>query len=293
MSTQKDITGEKAHMLTAIEYVGKNNNGDSVWKCRCDCGNETTIAITKFGRTKSCGCLRHKTSYRFKDLTGQSFGKWVVLGRATTKVTQSGYARTMWTCKCSCGIIRDVDAGNLLSGASVSCGCNTISKKTELQEDLTGRRFGELVATDWLDRENPISGETRWLCKCDCGGETIVRGAALLKERSHNCRKCNQIRGYRLEKGYRYIYRPDHHGNKDGWIREHKYVYETETGKAVPNGYKLHHIDMDKQNNVMENLWLCTNKEHADAHNSINIVIKKLMERGIVGFSNGKYYRKK
>lgn len=290
MSTWKDITGQKAHMLTAIEYVGKNNNGYSMWKCRCDCGNETTVAITKFGRTKSCGCLKHKTSYRFRDLTGERFGRWLVLEQAANRVSQAGYQQTMWKCQCDCGVIKDVNAANLMSGASVSCGCKyDIPSK----QDLTGNRYDELVVVAQVDTSSPINYNTRWLCQCDCGGEAVVRGAALLRESAHNCGKCNQVKGYRIEKGYRYVYKPDYPGNKDGWIREHRYVYETETGRTIPNGYKLHHIDMDKQNNAITNLWLCTNKEHTDAHSSMNEIIKKLMENGIIGFSDGEYYRNK
>ena len=291
MSTWKDITGSKAHMLTAIKYVGKNERGQSLWLCQCDCGNETIVAIHKFGTTKSCGCLKHKTNHRFKDLTGLRFGHWKVLERAANRVTQAGYIKTMWLCECDCGTKREVDAGNLLSGATVSCGCSITPQNEEHEESLIGKRFDELVVINQIDVDAPLSRETRWLCKCDCGGEVIVRGAALLKEGGHSCRRCNQIRGYRIEKGYRYIYKPDYPGNKEGWVREHKYIYETETGKTIPKGYKLHHIDMDKQNNAIENLWLCTNKEHTDAHTSLNIIIKRLMEKEVIGFSDGKYYR--
>ena len=290
MSAWKDIVNQKEHMLTAIEYVGKNENGKSLWRCQCDCGNETMVTTEKFGRTKSCGCLRHQTSSRFKDLKNQRFGRWLVLDKAPNKISKDGHPQTMWKCLCDCGTIRNVNASNLLVGASVSCGCKfDIPSK----QNLIGNRFDELVVIEQLDEKQPITYKTKWLCKCDCGGKIIRRGTALLRNGSHNCGKCNQIRGYRLERGYRYIYKPDYPGNKEGWIQEHKYVYETKTGKSIPRGYKLHHIDMDKQDNRIENLWLCTNKEHADAHNSINSLIKKLMERGIVGFSDGEYYRKK
>ena len=49
------------------------------------------------------------------DLTGQRFGRWMVLGEAKRKY----YV----TCQCDCGAIRDVYANNLILGKSVSCGC--------------------------------------------------------------------------------------------------------------------------------------------------------------------------
>lgn len=286
----KDITGNKSNMLTAIEYAGKNEKGQSLWKCLCDCGNEKIIPVQKFGTTKSCGCLRHKTNHKFIDLTGKEIGHWKVLRRGKNKVTPSGYQRTMWTCLCDCGNIKDVDATNLLKGASISCGCKI---EKEFKSIIVGNRYDELVVVKQLDLDKPITNNTRWLCKCDCGGEVIIRGEALNRNGKHNCRKCNQIRGYRIEKGYRYVYKPEYPNNENGWIREHKYVYETETGSFVPNGYNLHHIDMDKLNNSLTNLYLCTSKEHAEAHASLNAIIKKLLENGIIEFSNGEYIRTK
>lgn len=53
----KDITGEKFNYLTVIEYIGIINNR-SLWRCKCDCGNEKIARSDhlKSGNTKSCGC---------------------------------------------------------------------------------------------------------------------------------------------------------------------------------------------------------------------------------------------
>lgn len=40
--------------------------------------------------------------------------------------------------------------------------------------DLTGARFGRLVVV--ARAESAKSGRVRWLCSCDCGQETTVRG---------------------------------------------------------------------------------------------------------------------
>ena len=45
--------------MTVLEYCGVNKRHYSLWKCRCDCGNEKIVPIdylTK-GVTRSCGCL--------------------------------------------------------------------------------------------------------------------------------------------------------------------------------------------------------------------------------------------
>lgn len=54
----KDITGQKFSLLTAIERTGKNDRGQAVWKCICDCGNTvfTQSSYLVSGKKKSCGC---------------------------------------------------------------------------------------------------------------------------------------------------------------------------------------------------------------------------------------------
>lgn len=54
-----------------------------------------------------------------QDLTGQRFGKLVVIERSGTK----GH-NTMWLCRCDCGNTSIVSRGNLLNGQTKSCGCN-------------------------------------------------------------------------------------------------------------------------------------------------------------------------
>lgn len=55
-----DVTGEKYHMLTAINYVGTDENHAAYWLFRCECGNEKVIALNSVRRKKgfvsSCGC---------------------------------------------------------------------------------------------------------------------------------------------------------------------------------------------------------------------------------------------
>ena len=53
----KDITGQKFGKLIALEY-----NGNSQWKCKCDCGTITIVNSSHLtsGHTTSCGCLSSK-----------------------------------------------------------------------------------------------------------------------------------------------------------------------------------------------------------------------------------------
>jgi hypothetical protein len=49
-----DLSGQRFGRLIAIDYVGQ-----SLWLCRCDCGQTPTVraALLRKGATRSCGCL--------------------------------------------------------------------------------------------------------------------------------------------------------------------------------------------------------------------------------------------
>ena len=57
---------------------------------------------------------------KFIDLTGQTFGRWRVLGRGENRGNE-----ITWICKCACpkGTIREVSGNSLRRGVSKSCGC--------------------------------------------------------------------------------------------------------------------------------------------------------------------------
>lgn len=62
MSRLIDLTGQRFGRLTVIERSNiKKDRTAAVWKCICDCGNETIVSRDNLrrGKTKSCGCL-HK-----------------------------------------------------------------------------------------------------------------------------------------------------------------------------------------------------------------------------------------
>lgn len=59
------------------------------------------------------------TAHNFIDLTGERYGRLVVLGYA-------GYlfgCRTAWWCKCDCGTIKRIAGNAMRRGRTTSCGC--------------------------------------------------------------------------------------------------------------------------------------------------------------------------
>lgn len=55
-----DLTNKKFNYLTVTEQMSRDQYGNLLYKCICDCGKETVTRSTYLinGHTKSCGCLR-------------------------------------------------------------------------------------------------------------------------------------------------------------------------------------------------------------------------------------------
>lgn len=110
-----DISKQKFNKLTVIKRVGQDNDGRTLWICKCDCGNDVIVNTTDLrkGRRKSCGCLK-KERY---SIIGSRFGKLTVISKKT-----SG-SHASFLCRCDCGKEITVRGDSLRSGRTVSCGC--------------------------------------------------------------------------------------------------------------------------------------------------------------------------
>lgn len=64
MSRAIDITGQRFGKLIVMERVGVAQKGETLWKCKCDCGNEVIVRRTNLrtGHTRSCGCFHDECS---------------------------------------------------------------------------------------------------------------------------------------------------------------------------------------------------------------------------------------
>lgn len=125
----KDLTNQRFGKLTAIEPTKKRLNGQVVWKCLCDCGNEIEVRSWNLisGKACSCGCSRSEAArliYK-KNLLGQRFGKLTVIEELPFEPNKSG--NVYWKCKCDCGN-ETILYTNLLTQGVSSCGCLNISR---------------------------------------------------------------------------------------------------------------------------------------------------------------------
>ena len=72
----KDLRGHKYGMLTVLEYAGTDKKHRSLWRCKCDCGNEVVAlgSTMRLGHRKCCGCQT---------------GNWISKARTTHGKTRS------------------------------------------------------------------------------------------------------------------------------------------------------------------------------------------------------------
>ena len=125
-----DISGMRSGKLVAIERTSEKRHGSYLWRCRCDCGQETLVESYRIRRqlTKSCGCSRK--GQHMAEIAGQKFGLLTALKR-TDRKRGSNY---LWECRCECGSTVYVTANSLISGNTKSCGCTRKKNIREMHE---------------------------------------------------------------------------------------------------------------------------------------------------------------
>ena len=155
---------------------------------------------------------------------------------------------------------------------------------------LAGERFGALIAIS--DVGSTKQGCRLWLCRCDCGGESVVRGPDLKNGTTKSCGRCPNIfcsndrfsfllleykgkaglcfidpQDYDLIKGYHWYARPSSTGHTfyatatihkpDGpttSIQMHRIL--------VPGVEDIDHKDLNGLNNRRENLRPATRSQN-------------------------------
>lgn len=75
----------------------------------------------------------------------------------------------LWLCRCNCGNRHIALQSRLTDGSITNCGCKKRGRK---RADITGQRFGKLVAQEYLFDD--YRNQACWLFRCDCGNEKIL-----------------------------------------------------------------------------------------------------------------------
>jgi hypothetical protein len=93
------MIGKKMGSLLIFEFAGTRGSAQhALWRCKCDCGNETVAsgAYLRNGRIKSCGCGMKKTQFTKEKTTTHGMSRtrtykiWRgMVARTTTKTDKS------------------------------------------------------------------------------------------------------------------------------------------------------------------------------------------------------------
>jgi len=147
----------------------------------------------------------------------------------------------------------------------------------------------------------------------DCLNEADVTYWNVYKQETHRCYSCaNSInrRGkatwnkglkrqpnklgnwYINSSGYVEVWTGKHTlpETASGYYREHRLIAEVELERPLSKKEKVHHIDGNKLNNRLSNLYVCaTDSEHQSIHQQLEELSMSLVASGAIIFNNGKY----
>lgn len=113
------------------------------------------------------------------DITGQRFGKVVVLRECEPRIYKSGEKKSQFLCRCDCGNEFKTTSNMLRRGDTTSCGCSH-------EINLVGQRFGKLTVVERIKVRND-GKPTKWKCVCDCGNTIIIEHSKLKNRNNPNC----------------------------------------------------------------------------------------------------------
>jgi HNH endonuclease len=184
------------------------------------------------------------------DLTNQRIGRLVIESYSHTKRKNGKY----WNCLCDCGNRSKVLTSNLTKkNPTQSCGCLTIENLKLVNKNRIPWNKGK-PRSDLIGEKSP-----NWK-----GGKYL----------SHD--------------GYQMIKVEERFNAKTPWScyrKEHIDVIEKHLKRNLVKGEIVHHIDKNKLNNDISNLYLTNQSNHRAGHNSLEILSIELYKIGYVVFN--------
>ena len=205
--------GDRFHNLTVLGPTPSRRRGYIIWRCKCDCGREAMYSTLQLRTGSARNCRDDDCQYRiaerverhremYFDLTGQRFGKLVVVGIATTSAASiSATASAVPTVDNYA-----VDDHTGASSIATVTGEATVDDHTATSQQFKKGRVGGIGdAGDAGDtgssgdrktsrlRGNSgvlvtgMYGHILWICHCDCGNTVLVPGNHLRSGQVKSC----------------------------------------------------------------------------------------------------------
>ena len=142
--------------------------------------------------------------------------------------------------------------------------------------------------------------------KCLCGcGKDVAPGRKFISGHNLRCLKRTKLHRQRISESLKKAWKikrkrlPVGSTNHDSygyvrvkvieghgpWKKQHTLVMEEHLGRQLKKGEVIHHIDGNKKNNRLDNLYLCNRKEHSKIERSAEALVKELYQLGIINFN--------
>ena len=88
-----DRTGQRFGRLIVLEHIGSDACQKVVWRCLCNCGQETFVTSGSLvtGNSTSCGCYRKERVTKHGGWKNASYNSWRAMLRRCTKPLDKDY----------------------------------------------------------------------------------------------------------------------------------------------------------------------------------------------------------
>lgn len=180
----KDLTGKHIKTFSVLSFA-YTKNGRAYWNCKCDnCNTESVIASNRLlnsNNTPCKVCSRNNARKPIVDYTNKEVNGYRV---------EDYVGHGKWKVKCVyCGEEKNVWSAEIKNKTIHHCKCQRKSKSVK---DITGKRFGNLVAKEFVGVYP--NGSYMWRFECDCGNKDYIANRSnVVSGYTTRCNKCSDI----------------------------------------------------------------------------------------------------
>ena len=111
------------------------------------------------------------------------------------------------------------------------------------------------------------------------------------KELRKGYKSSNNKGGKTQSQGYQFIWKPYYYSNPSmNYVRVHRLKMENKLGRKLKSTELIHHVDLNKLNNRLSNLYISSKSKHIKMHHQLQKIAGDFIKMGIIKFKNGRYY---
>lgn len=172
-------------------------------------------------------------------------------------------------------------------------------RKKYIEEGLSTTKLGKICGVDsktiwsWMKKFNIPCREKHFIKRaikiCPvCGNKFQIYWHD--RNRRKYCSSECFLKYYHHQKIKNKIINDNFYINQNGYVTKigsegkayHREIMEKMIGRKIKRNESVHHVNLDKKDNSIENLLLLTKSKHQKLHGQLNNIISQLIKEGIV-----------